>query len=330
MTLSARFKLITAAEVPLGKQIVFLDSTEGNLREWHTAVDRTYRRVIRALLIRLGAIGVSIIVLLGISALWRRATFRYVSDVRRRRQFLMIRRLLVGAIIVVIIIGGVVTEFSTLVTFAGLITAGVAVALQTVILSGVAHFFFMGRYGVRVGDRVTISGVTGDVIDIGIFRLYLMDLGGDGKDLNPTGRIVVFSNSVLFQPSAFYKQLPGTDYVWHEVALTLAPDTNHQLAETSLLGAVKSVYEGYRDVIQKQYAVLKDTLHYQIPAPEPQGRFRFVSEGLEFVVRYPVEARHAGEIDDRITRQLLATIEKEPSLRLVASGTPKIQPAAAG
>ncbi|HET6247193.1 MAG TPA: mechanosensitive ion channel family protein [Tepidisphaeraceae bacterium] len=326
--LSARFNLITAADIPLRKQITFLGSTQGNLKQWRTTVDRTYGRVIRALLIRLGAIAIAILVLLGISALWRRATFRYVNDARRRRQFLLIRRLVVGALIIVIIVGGVVTEFSSLMTFAGLITAGIAVALQTVILSGVAHFFFMGRYGVRVGDRVTIAGVTGDVIDIGIFRLYLMELGGDGKDTNPTGRIVVFSNAVLFQPSAFFKQLPGTDYVWHEVALTLAPDTNHQLAETKLLGAVQSVYAKYSDVIQKQYEVLKDTVHFQIPAPQPKGRFRFVDEGLEFVVRYPVEVRQGEEIDDQVTRQLLDAIQKEPNLRLVASGTPKIQPAA--
>jgi len=48
----------------------------------------------------------------------------------------------------------------------------VAVALQTVILSGVAYFFFIGRFGVRVGDRVTITNITGDVIEIGLFRIY--------------------------------------------------------------------------------------------------------------------------------------------------------------
>ncbi len=197
--------------------------------------------------------------------------------------------------------------------------------MQTVILSAAAHFFFIGRYGLRVGDRVTISGITGDVIDIGLFRLYLMELGQNGRDLNPTGRIVVFSNSVLFQPSAFFKQIPGTDYVWHEVALTLAPDTDHQLAETRLTAAVTSVYDEYRETIQKQYEEVQDTIHFTMPSPQPAGRMRFVESGIEFVVRYPVENARAGEIDDQITRRLLETIRNEPRLRLVASGTPKIQ-----
>ena len=327
--LTSRFKLLAAAGVPLAEQNILLGSTRSALQQWHDAVRGEYIRVIRALLIRLGAIALSILILLGISNLWRRATFRYVTDMRRRRQFLLIRRLVVGAIIIVIVVAGIVTEFSSLATFAGLITAGIAVALQTVILSGVAHFFFLGRYGVRVGDRVTISGITGDVIDIGIFRLYMLELSSSHSDLQPTGRIVVFSNSVLFQPSAFYKQIPDANYVWHELALTVSPNSDYRLTEQRLMGAVQQVFDGYKESIQQQHAAANEHIHLPLPEPKPQSQLRFVESGLEFVVRYPVESRRAAEIDDRITRQLLETIDKEPKLKLVPSGTPKIQPATA-
>jgi len=52
-----------------------------------------------------------------------------------------------------------------------------------------------------------------------------------------------------------------------------------------------------------------------------------VDQGLEFTLRYPVELTRASEVEDRITRALLAAIEQEPKLRLVSSGTPVIQPA---
>jgi len=325
--LTARFKQVAAVAVPLGQQSAYLESTRNTLTEWRAALGHAYARIIRALLIRLAAIAAALVVLLGISWLWRRATFRYVTDLRRRRQFLLLRRIVVGVIMLIVVVAGVVTEFSSIATFAGLITAGIAVALQTVILSGFAYFFFIGRYGVRVGDRVTISGITGDVIEIGLFRLYLMELGGAGRDLYPTGRIVVFSNAVLFQPSAFFKQLPGTEYAWHEVALTLAPDSDRRLAEKRLLGAVESVYATYKEKIDEQYAAVKDSMHLQMPQPHPEGRLRLVDAGLEFVVRYPVEIHRAAEIDDQVTRKLLDTIEGEPKLKLVASGTPNIQAA---
>src|SRR5439155_24001297 len=142
-------------------------------------------------------------------------TFRYVHDPRRRKQFLLLRRIAVGCAITAAVVIGLVNEFGSLATYAGLLTAGLAVALQNVISSIVAYFFLIGRYGLRVGDRVTISDVTGDVLEIGLVRLYLMEMTGVAADLQPTGRGVGFSNSVLFHPSALFRQMPGADYVWH-------------------------------------------------------------------------------------------------------------------
>lgn len=326
--LNNQLKELTAIALPLGEQKAVLETTNGTLTEWHATIMREYERLTRALLLRLAGLAAVILVLLIISKLSGTLALRYVTDVRRRRQFLLLRRIVVGSIITMILIASVVAEFGSLATFAGLITAGIAVALQSVILSGCAYFFFIGRYGVRVGDRVTISNITGDVIDIGLFRLYLMELAGTSRDLAPTGRIVIFSNSVLFQPSAFYKQLPGADYVWHEVALTLSPDTDHRLAEERLLGAVQSVFETYRATIEKQYTSVKQSLHLSIATPRPFGRLRLVEAGLEYVIRYPVDIHRSGEIDDSITRKLLDAIEQEPRLKLVSSGTPRIQPAA--
>jgi small-conductance mechanosensitive channel len=325
--LTERFNRLSAAALPLRKAITYLDTTHSSLLQWRQTVESQYWRATRYLITRLAIMGGLIVVVLLVSQIWRRAAFRYVSDVRRRRQFLFVRRLVVGAIILVILIAGFITEFGSLATYAGLLTAGIAVALQSVILSGVSHFFFMGRYGVRVGDRVTINGITGDVIDIGIFRMYMMELNGAPNNLQPTGRIVVFSNSVLFQPNAFYKQIPGAEYNWHELGLTLSPDSDYHLAEQKLMGAVESVYNEYKARIEEQHEHARDLLHVQLATPKMQGRFRFVDSGLEFVVRYPVEMRRAAEIDDKITRALLDTIEHEPHLKLVATSPPKIQPA---
>src|SRR5262249_50092908 len=157
------------------------------------------------------------------------------SDPRRRRQFLILRRFVTGFLVIVVVVVGFVSEIGSLATFAGFITAGIAVALQTVILSIAAYFFLVGRYGLRVGDRVTAGGVTGDVVDVGLVRLYLMELAGNGVDVYPTGRVVVFSNSVLFQANPLFKQIPGTEFAWREVSVPLAPTGDYALAEKTML-----------------------------------------------------------------------------------------------
>ena len=325
--LSANFKQLSSALLPLSKQEVLFDLYKSNLSQWRVAVKSEYSADMRSLLIRLLVFGVILAVVIALARLWRRAVFRYVHDARRRYQFLLLRRIILWCAIAITIAFALATEIGSIATFAGLITAGLAVALQNVILAIAGYFFLIGKYGVRVGDRIQISGVTGDVIDIGLIRLHLIELSGTGADLQPTGRVVVFSNAVVFQPSAsFFKQIPGTSFVWHEVSLTLSPDSDYALAEKRMVGAVEKVYATYHDRIEQQHRAMEQTLSVPVEMPRPRSRLRLTQTGLEVVIRYPVELENATEIDDRIARELLHALEQSPKLRLVGTGSPNIQP----
>lgn len=323
--LTARIKQLSTAIVPLGEQAISVRTTRADLEEAHASVSRQYGSIARYLLIRLIFVAIAILVVLAISGILSRLTFRYVKDPRRRRQFMVMRRILVGLVIFVVVVLGFISQLGSLATYAGLLTAGLAVALQNPILSVVAYFFLIGRYGIRVGDRVTISGVTGKVVEVGLMRIYLMELAGAGSVLHPTGRIVVFSNSVLFQPSALFKQMPGADYVWHSVQLTLAADSDYHAAEDRLTAAVNSVYEEYRENIERQHAALERSVNIEMTAPHPQTHRRFSSAGLEFTVYYPVELSRTAEIDDRVMKALYDAIAQPPRLALANEGAPKLQ-----
>jgi len=325
--LTGQFKQVAAAAVPLRQEIVLLDECHGELREWRNSIANEYGRVLRSLLTRVALIFIALLFVFFLSEIWRRATYRYIHESRRRRQLMLIRRVVTGFLMAIVIAMGFISEFSSLATFAGFLTAGIAVALQTVILSVAAYFFLIGRYGVRVGDRITVSGVTGDVIDVGLVRLYLMELSGTGIDLYPTGRVVVFSNSVMFQATPFFKQLPGTAYAWHEVAISLAPDTNHAMAEQKLLDVVNSVYSQYQQSIDQQHQVVERLIDSPVSAPIPKAQLQFTDTGLEFVVRFPVEIPRAAEIDDEMTRKLMEAIGSEPELKAAVSGSPKLRAA---
>jgi small-conductance mechanosensitive channel len=322
--LSAGFKQIAAATTPLGEQRIVVGATRGTLLQIREDLDEQYSDTGRYLLLRVGILIVAVLTVLAISAFWRRATLRYIHDARRRRQFLLLRRVVVGAAIALVLVLTFITEFGSLATYAGLLTAGIAVALQNVILSVVAYFFLIGRYGVRVGDRVTISGVTGTVIDIGLVRIYLMEMLGSGAELHATGRVVVFSNSVLFQPSAWFKQMPGTDYVWHTVRLALTPDSDFQLAQNRLSAAMDAVYQEYRQSIEQQHAAFEQTVDIQLTAPKPECRLRFTDNALEVIVQYPAPFQDAARIDERVMKALYDAIAHEPKLTLASSGAPQL------
>ena len=193
--------------------------------------------------------------------------------------------------------------------------------------SDLAYFFLIGRYGVRVGDRVTVAGVTGEVIEIGLVRLYLMELAGTGVDLHSTGRVAVFSNAVIFQPAALLKQAPGIEYTWHAVLTTLGAGIDCRAARTRLMGAVEAIYGSYREIIEQQHAAFEKSINLQMATPKPVARVHFTGAGCEILIRYPVEIEHTSDIDERIVKCLLEETGKEPKLSLAPGGAPRIQPA---
>jgi small-conductance mechanosensitive channel len=323
--LTAQFKQVADVAVPLRQEIIVLDQCHGELVEWQTSIDAEYKRALRSLLLRVGSILLALAVVFGLGQLWSRATYRYIKDARRRRQLTLIRRFVVGFLMSIIVVSGFISEFSSLATFAGFLTAGIAVALQTVILSLAAYFFLVGRYGVRIGDRLTVSGVTGDVVEIGLVRLYLMELAGTGIDLYPTGRVVVFSNSVMFQTAPFFKQLPGTAYAWHEVAVMLAPGADAAKVERKVLDTITSVYAEYQHSIDRQHALVERILDAPVAAPTPKAQLHFIETGLELTVRFPVEIPRAADIDDEVTRKLVGAISSDEELKAAVTGSPTLR-----
>ena len=329
--LTEQFRQLSAVVLPLSQEVVMLDQGSANLQEWRTSILRESKYAARALFVRVGMIFLALGVVLILSEVWRRLTYKYIHDPRRRRQFLLLRRFVMGFLFGVVLILGFVSEFSSLATFAGFVTAGIAVGLQTVLLSVAAYFFVVGRYGIHVGDRISVSGVTGDVIDISLVRLYVIELAGTGIDLYPTGRVVVFSNSVLFQATTpLFKQIPGTEYAWHEIVLGLVTGANHKSAQEKLLQAVNSVYDSFRANIEKQHGRIERRVEVQLKAPAPETRLQFGDAGLELLVRYPVEIRNEAEMDEQVTRRVLDLIQSEKDVQAAVVGSPKIRAAIRG
>jgi small-conductance mechanosensitive channel len=328
-TLTARFKRLTAVMIPLGEQNIVLGGVRGNLAQAHESVNAQYSEAARYLLLRLGLLGIGIAAVMVVSSIWRRITFRYVRDVRRRTHFLTLRRVVVAVAVTIVIVLSFVSEFGSLATYAGLLTAGIAVALQNVILSVVAYFFLIGRYGVRAGDRVTISGVTGTVLDIGLVRIYLAELAGPGSELHPTGRVVVYSNSVIFQPAALFKQMPEADYVWHTMRLVLTPESDFHLAETRIKEAVGAVYQSYRQSIDQQHANFERAVDARIAQPQPDVRLQYSDAGLEVLVHYPARLKEASVADNQIAKALQEAVAGEPKLTLADAGMPRLVATAA-
>ena len=308
-TLAWLFKQTSSILLPLSKERVLLQQYRHNLASWRDTTRRQYYEAWRVLATRLGIVIGLLAAVFVLAEVWRRAVMRYVHEPRRRYQFLLVRTIVMWAVIVAIVGLSFVTEISSFATFAGLITAGVAVAMQSVLVSIVGYFFLIGKYGIRVGDRVQIGNVIGEVMDLGLVRMHLMEFHGEGP-LGPTGRVVAFPNLIVFQATGgLFKQLPGVNLSWHEITLPLPAVSDYAALKQRLLEAVRDVTKEYRGEIERQSKEMRDmSLSGGSADAEAQVQMHIVDGHMQALIGYPVHAQHAADIDERVSQAVLAVL----------------------
>jgi len=322
-SLTTEYKDISAAVVPLIKQRVLLDAYQKNLADWRTDTRERFKRQLADLFIRLGLFAIVILTLTAAVELWKRAVYRYIDDALRRYQFLLLRKFVLWSLLTIAIILGFASRLGSIATFAGLITAGVAVSLQNVILSAVGYFFLLGKYGVHVGDRVQVGAVKGEVIDLGFVRMHLMELSNEKADA-PTGRVVSFSNSIVFQTTGgIFKQIPSIHFSWHELTVALSPDADQVSIKSSLLQAVEIVLADFKEEMERQNKEIGKTMVSTTEESfQATVQLRYSLWATEAVIRYPVDSKRASEIDERVSRTVLNVVRQQRQLGLAVVSHP--------
>ncbi|MCW6652790.1 mechanosensitive ion channel family protein [Aerococcaceae bacterium NML210727] len=119
----------------------------------------------------------------------------------------------------------------TFTTYIGLLSAGIAVALKDVFSNIVAWLFIMLRRPFTVGDRISINGQSGDVIDVRLFQFSLIQVSTSGKGEQSTGCIVDIPNHYVFIYPVI-NSVKGFQYIWNEIEIELTLESNWQKAKT--------------------------------------------------------------------------------------------------
>jgi small-conductance mechanosensitive channel len=312
-----QMKQYSAVAVAISRVNMTLRTCTNDLNDWIDLLSQHIRDLFRMLAWRVVVLALLILGIIGLSMVAQRATKRYVLDDRRQTQLRTVRRGISGIAIAITVFIAFFTDFGSLATFAGLFTAGMAVALQTPILSVISYFNFFGPFGIRLGDRLTVASVTGKVIQITPLRFSMMELRDSDLGYLPSGRVVGFANSVLFQPAPFFRQTNSTNFVWSEVSLTLDPSIDYEEAFKKLSAVVQKVYARHSDVIKKQEAAFQSLTRFKAEVSVPQMYLKITGNGIVMVIRYAVQREHEREVNLEMTSELLSAIKRDPKLKFV-------------
>jgi hypothetical protein len=189
-------KGLSPAIVALDKQKVLLAEYKSNVLRLRADTAGQYRQAWKDLIIRLFVVALIIVLLLAIGRVSRRLTTRRIQDPNRQRLIAMIHQFLTLFAIAVVILFVLASDLKSVATYFGLLSAGLLLAMQNVIPASLGALLLVGKRGIRIGDRVQVSGITGDVINMGLLQFQLREF--DVQKQRFTGHVATFSNSLVF------------------------------------------------------------------------------------------------------------------------------------
>lgn len=316
------YKSLTA----LQKRMSGLDSRIRNEQDlatdysqWSTLVAGRRRDLAHSLLI-----SIALILIIGLAVLLTTYFLeRLFARVEPDRQKLLTLRSVahiftraVGAILALLIIFGVPTQLATVLALAG---AGLTVAMKDFIVGFFGWFVLMGRNGIRHGDWVEINGVSGEVIEIGLFHTVVLETGNWNDAGHPTGRRVTFVNSYAIEGHYFNFSTSG-QWLWDELLLALPVDQDPYPVATEIQKIVTQETESNAQLAEKEWNSMGSERGLRPISAGPAISVRPANMGFEIAVRYVTRANERHQQRGKLYHDIVELLRRKNIPEPVAAG----------
>ncbi len=228
----------------------------------------------------------------------RLLTLRAVANITTRA---------IGAILILLIIFGPPSQMATVLALAG---AGLTVALKDFIVGFFGWFVLMGKNGIRHGDWVEINGVSGEVVEIGLFHTVLLETGNWNDPGHPTGRRVTFVNSYAIEGHYFNFSTSG-QWMWDELQLALSVDQDPYSLTEEIQKIVSKETEANSHLAEQEWERMGIARGIQAISAGPAINVRPTGTGFEIQVRYVTRANERYAVRAKIYYALVELLRRK-------------------
>lgn len=200
-------------------------------------------------------------------------------------------------------------------TFLGLTSAGLAIALHDTIANLAGFFFIEARKPFRVGDRVEINGVQGDVIDVRLFQFSIVEVGNWVDADQSTGRIIHVPNSHVLKYATANSHV-GFEYIWNEIPVLITFESDWKRAKELMLAIASEQAESLSAGAQNQ--IRRAARKYLIVAGKltPIVYTSVKDSGVMLTIRYLVNPRMRRGTEQKIWEEILLAFQAEAQIDL--------------
>ncbi len=205
------------------------------------------------------------------------------------------------------------SNVQSIATFLGLIGAGLAIAFKDY-LSNIAGWLYISlKQPFKLGHRVQIGNLTGDIIDIGLVQISLLEIGNFANSEQPTGRISFLPNSKVFtEPVSNYDL--SFPYIWHEIEVIVTFESNWRKARSIIDGKIKNNSLVYDAHSLRRFR--KQSKNFLLPDMnlDPKMFTSVADHGVRLSARFVCKPRNRRTIEEKIWVEILDAFSREEAI----------------
>lgn len=239
-----------------------------------------------------------------------RIIFRSRKDIRQQYHSRKISTYVAFGIGIIVIGRIWLPGFHSLVTFLGLLSAGLAIAMKDPLMNLAGWAFIIWRAPFSVGDRIQVGEHEGDVIDLRIFEFTLAEINNwVGGDMT-TGRVIYVPNGVVFTKSIANYSKGGFPYIWNEIPVLITFESSWKKAKKLLEEIavrhgkllIESAEKEERTAAQKLFITSSDLT--------PKVYIRVEDSGVLLTLRYLCEPAKRRDSEEVVWSDILSTFSR--------------------
>jgi small-conductance mechanosensitive channel len=274
--------------------------------------------------------GIAVILVIALIGLffdgWIESVLRKMSMDRRQvgtlRTVTRVSVQIVAVLLILLVIFGPPTQLGTILGLAG---AGLTVALKDFIVGFLGWFVLMGKNGIRLGDWVEINGVTGEVVELGMFHTVLLETGNWTDSGHPTGRRVTFTNSFAIEGHYFNFSTSG-QWLWDELQVVLPTGQDpYPIVDAIQKKVLEATSEGARQA-EQEWKSAAHSRDMSTLSAAPAINVKPVIGGVEIAVRFITRANERYQLRAKLYQTAVDLLGAKNAAHVgapVAAGTPK-------
>jgi len=203
-------------------------------------------------------------------------------------------------------------DIQSLTIIVGVASAGLALALQEVVVCIAGWLLILIRHPFTVGDRIEIGGIKGDVIDIRFLQTSVLELGNWVEADQSTGRIVNIPNSFVFK-HANYNYSRGFEFVWDEMPILITFESDWRVAKQVLEDVVSNVVgDAQHEEVQRKIKAMADRYMIYYGKLTPIVYTKIKDSGVELTIRYLTEAKRRRFNSNALSEAVLEAFAQQP------------------